>query len=1115
MILPTQGNPIDKSVRDAIDLRVKALKERAQGTSENLQAINYYFNSRTPWIKMTSSVDTAEHGSQLAADNILGTIQDTNDVKAPSGTELSKDFGIRPKAGITSMQVTSLGRFGALRDITISFTCFSREQLDKYEKLFMRPGASVLVEWGHSLYLAEDGTSIKVNQMGPGYQKMFDGNAKTIAGVYKDIKEIRKKYNYEYDAAFGLVKNFSWTFEGAGPTYECKIIVGSCGEVVGSVDSQKPLPDSLARKYKSLERYSDKQTPEVTELQVSGSQPTGSLQGITESVMGADYNPYDITTGLGTTVKYEDIQTDQTNIQAGQTIRQQEKKGEYVQERLEEVTNKFIPFLDGRNDWEVSSMLNTFLYEDLISTYHLAKIKEAQTELLKDTDLELFDRTAKPSQQSVPLVDSYLHVSTIGPNIKPGTWLVDKLGYQGELLTIFFREEEEESVEDLTEEDLDRLKEGEIASYERYRAMSYLRYSDLLSFINNMIFFNENGPLLTFDTSATGQMYYNEFVQSLDPRTCLLPSDVATFTSGVGLSFKKGSDYTRIGDIALNVVKLYEIAQNTRGSIKDFLEGVHTELARATGQILDLDVAYSEETAQYFIVDRRNYSKEPLPTVSLLGTDTIVRSFNLSTAISNEISSAVAISMGDARGTNRRNDISKTLFNFHEGIQDRNISTRDEYPPSISKENPKISGEYQETQTKVALVDITLRSLYENRLFSDELTDNLLNLFPKYIVEQAEEEDLGGVLLPYTLSTVVDGMSGFLVMDSFQIKTNILPSSYVKSTKVGNLIVGIDTTVNKSGWTTTLKSQYYNLPGTKPDLRIKKYVPPVYEPEIPTGIFNNISHNGVVVYSTDPNAPQNDLELLRQWVKDNFNANIQPQALGMLVELANGLIPPDAGTVDVEELYGYTIFITSTFRSLSKQQSLRSVYLEKRSKGIAGAIPAAAPGKSMHNWGGAIDFNIFNSRNKRNLFNGKTPQSEWNKLGINNLVSKFGFQYGIKNDPIHIEYNPSGTAVYNAYQTGKVVDRFGNPITDSEGRVIDRRVHPKPELAVDLTKFTSTPGLALPQYYPVNVQTDYIESIDLSPEVINPSDVTDLDLPELFGAEDVSGRQIDGLPESI
>ena len=218
MILPTQGNPIDKHVQDAIDQRVKALKERAGGTSENLQAINYYFTNRTPWVRMVSSVDTAEHGSQLAKDNVLGMIQDTNDSRMPSGTEISEEFGIRPKAGITNMQVTSLGAFGALRDITITFTCFSKEQLDTYEKLFMRPGASVLIEWGHSLYLTEQGDSIKVNQMGPGYQKMFDGNKKTIIDVYKDIQALRKIYNYEYDGAFGLIKNFSWNFEGAGPT---------------------------------------------------------------------------------------------------------------------------------------------------------------------------------------------------------------------------------------------------------------------------------------------------------------------------------------------------------------------------------------------------------------------------------------------------------------------------------------------------------------------------------------------------------------------------------------------------------------------------------------------------------------------------------------------------------------------------------------------------------------------------------------------------------------------------------------------------------------------------------------------------------------------------------
>jgi len=1094
MILPTQGNPIDKRVREAIDLRVKALKERAAGTSENLQAINYYLNSRTPWIRMISSVDTADQGSQLAQDNVLGMIQDTDNERLPSGTELSKDFGVRPKAGIKSMQVTSLGRFGALRDITVNFTCFSREQLDKYEKLFMRPGASILVEWGHSLYLTETGDTIKVNQMGPGYQKMFDGSRKTILGVYEDIKKLRDRYNYEYDAAFGLIKNFEWTFDGTGPTYECRITIGSCGEVIGSVDSQKPLPDSLARKYKDQNAYSDKPAPRVQETPSS----TEASQSILEDPDFAALDPR----------LNAPSDSDQTNIGIQY---QAEKKGEYVQERIEEVNDKFVPFLDARTDWEVSSMLKTFLYQDLICVYHLDRIKDAQIKLSRDTDLELFNRTSKPSSRSVPMFDSYIYVSDIEPtkvieDSEQNTWLINKLGYQGQLLTIFFREEQEEAVEDLSDEDLQQLQEGEIASYERYRGMSYLRYADLLSFINNMIFFDENGPLLTFDTSTQGTMYYNNFVQSLDPRSCLLPSDVATLAKNTSITFKKGEGYASIGDIALNIAKLYEIAEQTRGSIKDFLDGVNTEIARATGQIIDLDVAYMEESAKYFIVDRRNYSKQELPTLSILGTDTIARTFKLSTSISNELSSAVAISLGDARGDTPRSDVSKTLFNFHKGISDRNLATRDEYPPAIARENPKVSGDYEEAQTKVALIDITLRSLYENRLFSELLSDNLINLFPKYIVEQAkEEDDLGGVLLPYTLTTTLDGLSGLQVMDSFQINTNILPSSYVKSAKVANLITGVDASVDKAGWTVNLKSQYYNTPGLVPDLRIKKYDPPVFKPEIVRGSFNNIQHNGVVLYTTDKRAPQNDLKIIKQWAKANFNASIQAQAVGMLVNLAKGLYPKDNLTADPQDLYGYTILITSTFRTLAAQSILRKAYLEKRQKGLANATPAAAPGNSMHNWGGAIDFNVLNSRTGKVLYNTKTAQSDWQKLGIQSIVARFGFEYGIQNDPIHIEYSAQGSTVYAAYQAGTAVDRFGNSVYE----------YATPELAVDLTKYATNQGIQLPEYQPQNIEIDYIDNLAASQENITPADATSSELLDLLGAEDVSDRTIDGLPQSV
>ena len=1074
MNLSTQGVPFSKEVEDAINLRTRALRERAEGNSDNLQKINYYFTNRTPWVRMISSVDVtssdadtpksqAKFDANLAKNNILGFIQDSNDLRLPSGTEISEKYGVRPKAGITSLQVTSLGRFGALRDITVTFKCFSKEQIDVFEKLFMRPGASVLVEWGHSLFLSEDGDSIQVKEMGPGYQKMFDGQEKTILQVYEDIKALRHRYNYEYDGAFGLIKNFSWNFEGTSPGYDCTVVIGSCGEVIGSLEANLPLPNAVAQKYREQGEYGMAEPPLSFDLEELD--PTG---------VAFNLNPADMT-----------------------SEEQQAAQGAAFDSLLNNINTanarRTIPFVDSRTDWELSSMLKTFLYQDLHYVYHSNVIAQAREAAFADR---------KAFDDSEISLESFAYLTEIDPNIEESLetlggsgipWTTKLLGFRASLLTLLFNEEVELTEDMLSDAEIEQLNEDEeLATFTRYRGMSYLRYGDLLQFLNKMTLNNGRDVLVDFDTSSNQLMYFNDFARSMDPRKCLLPVDVATLVrlTKKNISFKEGETYNSCSDIALNISMLYEVAENTRGSIKDFLDGVHNQIAEATGQLIDLDITYIEEQAKYIVVDRRSFVNEPLPTLSILGSDTFVRNFQFATSIDNRIQSSVAISLGDKSS---RDDISQTLFQFHRGIRDRNMPNREVYPPEVSKliGDGNVAGEYEEAQQKLALADIILKALYQERLFSDTLTDTLVYIYPKYVIENSPKQDLGGVILPYTLTLTTDGISGFRIMDSFLINSDVIPSSYIKQSNVGNLILGVDTTVNKGGWTVNLKTQYYNIKARGKDLRLKQYQPPALNipPVGTTTAYNTIQHSGVILYSTDPSSPFNDLSLLKGWTQVNFNQSIQPQIIGALVELANNIkyIDPETGEESISGL-GFSILITSTFRSELQQQNLA---------GTTGDIPVAEPGTSMHNYGGAFDFNLLGVNSGIVMYNTKTDLALWNSLGIADIIAPYGFEYGGNYtrtpDPIHIEYAvQSGTAVAEAFKTGKVVDRFGRKITNEQGQVIDLTIHPSPELAIDLRKFNNNPGLEKSEYQPTTIEEQFLEDNNLTQDFINPSDQTDL-----------------------
>ena len=59
--------------------------------------------------------------------------------------------------GITGIDIKSKSAYGSLRQVTVSFVAWDIRQLEELELLYMRPGYTVLVEWGWAPYLDNDG----------------------------------------------------------------------------------------------------------------------------------------------------------------------------------------------------------------------------------------------------------------------------------------------------------------------------------------------------------------------------------------------------------------------------------------------------------------------------------------------------------------------------------------------------------------------------------------------------------------------------------------------------------------------------------------------------------------------------------------------------------------------------------------------------------------------------------------------------------------------------------------------------------------------------------------------------------------------------------------------
>ena len=233
-------------IQDQLRARQDLIKERG------VTAVSY-FNSRNAWTRMSSAVDvlSTKGGStnELASKYVLqgGTLSYdpiTKKYSSKSGiginnaystftpSNASNRFGLKPMPGITSVNVKSLTAYGSLREVEVKFNAWDIRQLEDLELLYMRPGYTVLVEWGWDPYLDKN----KTLQSNVDYYDIINPSPKlTKEQIFKDLFEKSlNPYSGNYDAMYGYVKNYSWSSRPDGG-YDCSTTIISIGEILESL----------------------------------------------------------------------------------------------------------------------------------------------------------------------------------------------------------------------------------------------------------------------------------------------------------------------------------------------------------------------------------------------------------------------------------------------------------------------------------------------------------------------------------------------------------------------------------------------------------------------------------------------------------------------------------------------------------------------------------------------------------------------------------------------------------------------------------------------------------------------------------------------------------------
>lgn len=257
------GEPFQSWVKTQIERRQEALGK----TNIDPNTLKWV-TTKTPWLRLASSVNVDESiiaklgiganlsGANLAknfilfggASNELGNLQSGINF---SNSALNGEYGwggigergFVPMPGITSADVSYYNN-GALAKATVKIKAYSREQFALIDYLYMRPGYSILLEFGHTVYLDDEGNLQQWDKFqSTPLEKFLKGEANRTDlvtplvdqyAIQSWINDEKKRYKGNYEGFIGPVSKFSWSFNRDG-SYDINLELIAYGSIIESL----------------------------------------------------------------------------------------------------------------------------------------------------------------------------------------------------------------------------------------------------------------------------------------------------------------------------------------------------------------------------------------------------------------------------------------------------------------------------------------------------------------------------------------------------------------------------------------------------------------------------------------------------------------------------------------------------------------------------------------------------------------------------------------------------------------------------------------------------------------------------------------------------------------
>jgi len=841
------GEPFKNYVAKQINVRQRTHGSGTDGTLRTPNQITY-LNSKTAWIKLASgiaisgSTDLTKEfrklptdltkGDNLARNYILyggvsslqdgylkqrGTYSDANNVwdylkgtynvsAKTTDNKNTGDFGLAPMPGLIGAEIKSLNR-GSIKRAEVTIKCYTPDQFQIIDLLYLRIGYTMFLEWGWSPYLSDD------DELVANYTTLIESEKGFFSDQWKDksyasflpaIEAYRKGKKGNYDGLLCKVVNFSWTFAQDG-SYDITLSLISLGDVVESLKTNiapsKQMNEFINQSY-SL--YNNKDSEDISIIPSPADNIISSYLFLQKLYLDKDNNP----DGDG---KSADERADVDGCDVYSTINGT---------RIPLAGHFVIPPKDG-----------------------VISLPEGITIYSREFDSEGEALTyARSTYSNYTQVNNLGDVNTSEKNV----WAVVNVDGDYKVVAKSYPSleaaETNQKKKDVIylnynngEDDTDFINDSGF----------YMRLGHLLEFTRNFVLPKIDGteqPILDIDYDTwSNLMYAVPYQVSFDPRVCIvnggeLISKKDFFPTLAGWkNTEKGYAWVMNIYVSHNQI-LSSLSSNTdeKGNVAlfDFLQNLCEAINKAMGGVNNLEVILDEETNTLKIIDgnytstnvKKSYELELYGYNPKSKSSNFVRNFTLKTEITNDFATMATVGStagGYVKGTEN------TMFSkWNKGLIDRwkeKLVPGDKASREKTGEVAEPNSEYKENIWKqrlsafgYTLLDIESWNISttsgDTAGLSDEIIDKNIAIateFYKYVQPEIQKEvpKYGSPLqgfIPINLSITMDGISGIKIYNALNVSTRFLPSNYPDSLKF--IIKGVNHSLKDNDWETNIET---------------------------------------------------------------------------------------------------------------------------------------------------------------------------------------------------------------------------------------------------------------------------------------------------------------------